>query len=89
MVFWELKCCPFCGCEEYYERRRATGIVRYYMRFDGKEANNSEMYGDLEYDCSGRVWCCDCDAYLGNIETDTVGVKAERAYKKQEVANGT
>ena len=88
MKFSDLKCCPFCGSEEFYERRRASGPVMYYMRFDGEESNNSEMYSSLSYSGSGRVWCAACDSYLGKAETEAVGVKAEQAYKKQEVANG-
>lgn len=85
MKFSDLKCCPFCGCEEFYERRRASGPVRYNMRFDGDETDNSCMYDDLNYSWNGKVWCVECDRYLGNQEKNTVGVEAERAYKKQEV----
>ena len=85
MKFSDLKCCPFCGGEEFYERRRAVGPVTYYFRFDGEEANNSEMYSCLSYSGSGRVWCAECDSYLGNYETDVVGVRAERQYYLKEI----
>lgn len=84
MKFTKLKCCPFCGSEEFYERRRAYGTVCYNMRFDGKEADNSCMYDSLNYSWNGKVWCAECDRYLGNQNENKVGVEAERAYKKQE-----
>lgn len=89
MKFTDLKYCPFCGCEEFYEKRRTTGTVTYYMRFDGDEADNSCMYEGLEYTWNGKVWCAECDRYLGNQDDNKVGVEAERAYrKKDEVADG-
>lgn len=78
MKFSELKCCPFCGCEEYYEKQYVRGTIEYISRFDGEEADNSELYEGLLYDCSGRVYCVDCGRYLGNIQTEKVGVEVKR-----------
>ena len=43
MKFTELETCPFCGCEEYFERSRITGYVQYFTRFDGEETDNSVL----------------------------------------------
>ena len=82
MKFSDLKRCPFCGCEEFYEKRYARGPVWYCMRFDGEETNNSDMYSFLSYERTGRVYCADCDRVLGNFETDTVAAQVIRETKK-------
>lgn len=78
MKFSDLKCCPFCGSEEFCEKRYARGPVRYYLRFDGKEADNSEMYSSLSYGGSDRVYCAECDRYLGNPDRNTVSAAVSR-----------
>lgn len=82
MKFAELRCCPFCGGEEFIEKRWAAGPIWYCMRFDGKEADNSEMYSMLTHKGSGRVYCADCDRYLGNMDTGDVSVKVARLIEK-------
>lgn len=47
MKFTDLKCCPFCGCSEYYEKQRVYGISYFMMRYDGEEANNDGMYDGM------------------------------------------
>lgn len=85
MKFSDLKCCPFCDSDTFYERTRVRGTMTYYLRFDGEEAHNEEMYDGLDYKSSGRVWCANCGNYLGNYATDEVGVKADRAYHLNEI----
>lgn len=73
MKFSELECCPFCGSEEYYTKQYVYGTLRYNERFDGEEAENTELYDGLNCgNYSGRVYCRECDMYLGNKETNTV-----------------
>lgn len=72
MKFSKLEYCPFCGSEEVYEKRYARGPVWYQLRFDGKEADNTEMYEGLSFECSGRVYCNECNKYLGNIDKNIV-----------------
>lgn len=83
MKFSDLRRCPFCGCDEFYEKRYARGPVRYYMAFNPDwEANNSEMYSSLSYEGTGRAYCADCDRVLGNFETGTVAAQAIREIEK-------
>ena len=73
MKFSELKCCPFCGGEEFYRKEYAYGSLRYLERFDGAEADNSEFYESLNFKSySDRTYCRSCNRYLGNKENDTV-----------------
>lgn len=72
MKFSELKECPFCGCEEYYEKQKATGSVHYRSRFDGEEADNEDMYIDVFCKSTGRVYCVKCNKALGNVYSDTL-----------------
>lgn len=41
-----IKCCPYCGSEEYYIKQSYHGRCNYYLRFDGKETDNGEMWED-------------------------------------------
>lgn len=83
MNFSDLKHCPFCGGEEYFERRRAAGYVTYNMRFDGRETHNEGMYDGLSYEDSGKRWCTDCGCYLGNAKTGRVGVAASKKLNRR------
>ena len=40
--------CPYCGYDEYYIKQYIKGKLSYYKRFDGKEADNSDMYDYLD-----------------------------------------
>ncbi len=82
--FSDLKCCPFCGGQEFYEKRYARGSVWFFMGFDGKEADNSEMYSQLSYEGSGRVYCAECDRVLGNMDKNTVTEAVSRLVEVQE-----
>lgn len=82
MKFSDLSFCPFCGNEEYFERRYACGTVIYHMRFDGEEINNEGMYDNLSYTDVGKRWCSNCGRYLGNENKNEVGVAARRAAEK-------
>lgn len=82
LKFSEMINCPFCGSEEYYERMTVKGISFYHSRFDGEEAENTEMYDQLHFYGSGRAYCSECGRYLGNRETNTVGKTAEKVCRK-------
>lgn len=82
MKFTSLECCPFCGGEEYFEKRYANGFVIYNMRFDGRETHNEDMYDGLSYRDSGRRWCTNCGRYLGNELKDEAGVAASRRIER-------
>lgn len=78
MKFADLKCCPFCEGEEYFERRRASGIVIYNMRYDGSETHNEDMYDGLSYTDTGKRWCANCGRYIGNALKNEIGIAARR-----------
>lgn len=75
----ELEACPFCGGMEYFERRCTHGSVTYFWRFDGKEADNTNMYANLVYSGGQRVWCASCGKLLGDQELDRLTPSAEKA----------
>lgn len=39
-----LKCCPYCGGEEYYTKDHVKGIATTRYRFDGEFCDNGDMY---------------------------------------------
>ena len=88
MKFSDLTECPFCGNDEFYTKEYWYGTIHYGERFDGEEANNSEMYDGLNYKKhTGRAYCRFCNTYLGNKETDTLSKQAEKELKRKEKAN--
>ena len=85
MRFRDLEVCPFCGCEEYYERSRIKGYVCYSVRFDGEETDNTNMYDGTTTISNGKASCGNCERYLGNYINDTVGKAAERQCLKNSL----
>lgn len=73
MKLSELKCCPFCGNDEYYQHMYVTGSCVFNIRFDGSDdADNTEMYAGLTHTMGAKVYCNGCDKYLGNLNTNTL-----------------
>lgn len=81
--FSDLKCCPFCGCETYYEKQTVKGKIEFNSMFNGEEAPNYDMYEGLIHTYSGRCYCRDCNAYLGNNLTNTVSKAVEHHIEKR------
>ena len=90
MVFSELEHCPFCGHDEFYTKAYYYGNVSYRQRYDGREAENTEMHDGLRRrDYTGRCYCVKCNRYLGNIQTDIISnVAANAAQRAQEQHTG-
>jgi hypothetical protein len=60
--------CPYCKCQEYYTKSKITGIVNCYERFDGKEADNGEMYqGTSTKLASKYAYCTNCGKKLFKV----------------------
>lgn len=78
MKFTDLEACPFCGCDEFYEKQQTRGTIHYRIRFDGNETDNTDMYDSLITKYSGRAYCDSCQRFLGNYINDTVGKAAQR-----------
>ncbi len=87
MKFEDLTCCPFCGCETYYEKQTVKGKIEFNSLFNGEEAPNYDMYEGLEHKYSGKCYCRDCDKYLGNNLTNVVGKEAENKISEREKTN--
>lgn len=84
MEFSDLKECPFCGYDEYYHKNYLFGTSWYGMRFDGKEADNTEMYDGLSAKYGKKAYCRNCNRLLGDLETDKLAKAAERALRVKE-----
>ena len=85
MKFTELKECPYCGSKEYYRKEYAYGPIAFAERFDGDEADNSDLYEGLSFRyASERVYCRRCCKYLGNKLADTVAKSAEKVIAHKE-----
>lgn len=80
MQFTDLKCCPFCGCEMYYEKQTVKGQIEYNSMFNGKEAPNDNLYEGLNYYYSGKCYCRECGKYIGNNAKNIVGTLAEKQF---------
>lgn len=82
MKFSQLKKCPFCGSDEYYTTEFCFGTYTFTQSFTGKECDNSDMYEGLQTRINKKVYCRNCNEYLGNIIEDTLSKKAEKALKE-------
>ena len=82
MKFSDLTECPFCGNDEFYTKDYIQGPSWYFRRFDGKEADNTEMYDCTNHIQGKRAYCAKCNEYLGNIETDVLAKSALRRKEK-------
>lgn len=74
MHFSDLTCCPFCGNDEFYIKQQVRGNCDYRERFDGEEADNSNMHDNLVYSGGNKAYCSRCEKYLGNWTKDTVSL---------------
>ena len=84
LLFSKLKQCPFCGHDEYYTTEYVYGTIRYAERFDGKEANNAELYDGLNVRSSkGSIYCRHCCKYLGNRITNKTSKQVQKAFSKK------
>lgn len=77
MKFTDLAACPYCGCDEYYTRQYTTGTIYFAERFDGKEADNTNMYDTLDYHEGVKAYCRSCNRYLGNTKANEVSKRTQ------------
>lgn len=57
--------CPYCGSADgYYTKEQASGSIYYNHHFDGREADNSEMFSLLTYKGGKYAYCIKCDKRL-------------------------
>jgi len=45
--------CKTCGCKEYIMKQKVSGFVYFRSRFDGDDADNTELHDDITY---SNVW---------------------------------
>lgn len=64
-----IKCCPYCGGEEYIIKQYYFGYGEYRLRFDGEEADNTEFHASAEYrNTSKYAWCKECNKRLFKLD---------------------
>ena len=81
--FEQLRCCPFCGNEEFYITNWMQGSCDFNMRFDGEEPmDNSQMYDGLRITEGKRAYCNNCFEYIGNRETGVLSAGTIRRLKE-------
>lgn len=57
----EMKECPYCGHDEFYIKQYYSGETEFNYRYDGKEADNSEMYDYATHrDLTKYAYCKGC-----------------------------
>ena len=79
----DLKKCPFCGHDEYYVKQYVYGSLICRERFDGKEAENGEMYDGLNTGkFSGRAYCSKCHKLIGNVIQNNLSKQAQKELRK-------
>lgn len=82
MKFSDLTECPFCGGKEFYATEYVYGTIRFRRQFNGEEADNSDLYDGLRVKpSSGRVYCDECNKFLGNQKNNTISKAVERCIK--------
>jgi hypothetical protein len=66
--------CPYCGSDVgYYTKDYARGMIRYFYRFDGSEADNSGMYNLLSYRNGAYAYCAVCNKRLFRTDNQREG----------------
>lgn len=83
MKFSELKFCPFCDNDVFYTKETVTGTINFNERFDGYEADNTEMYDSLSFTEGVRCYCRNCNKYLGNRKTDELSKQCIKKLKNK------
>ena len=67
----ELTKCPYCGCEEYYIKQSISGTIEFRCRYDGKEADNREMYDHIYHKLKSKfAYCSSCDKRVALLEEE-------------------
>lgn len=57
----ELSECPKCGHNEFYQKQSVKGFIYPRKRFDGGEADNTELYNNMGYGALQKtVYCGAC-----------------------------
>lgn len=64
----DMKECPHCGHDTYYTTFRVSGTGNHFVRFDGKDTSNSEMYDGIFHHTHKWARCADCEKRLFKVE---------------------
>lgn len=65
-----MRTCPNCGSEHYYVKMNFSGSGNFNYRFDGKEADNSEMHDGIRYSYGKFAYCVECNKRLFKVDDD-------------------
>ena len=61
----DIKECPHCGSEEFYVKQSYSGVCNFYMRIDGGQAQNPEMYDyAIHKNLTKYAYCKECEKRL-------------------------
>ena len=65
----KIKECPYCGCNEFYTKERASGTMQVRHRFDGdNDVDNSDMHDNLIYKYTSKyIFCDECKKKIGTL----------------------
>lgn len=82
--FNDLQECPYCGSKTFYVRQHAEGTIVFRFCPDGSEADNEDMYSALITSEGIKVYCDDCQKYLGNRKNGKISSGAFKELIKKE-----
>ncbi len=60
----ELTECPLCGGDEYYVIAKPIGTITTRFHYDGRDADNTEMYANLCEKPQKFVYCSNCQVKI-------------------------
>lgn len=68
----ELKQCPYCGNDDkYYRKETYKGYCEFAERFDGKEAENGDMYESAISKLKSKfAYCSQCNRKIAELESE-------------------
>ena len=66
----ELTECPHCGYDEFFSYQRVSGHVAYRQRFDGDDADNTELHSSINFG-KPQIWvfCGSCQEKIARNDS--------------------
>ena len=79
----ELKVCPFCNGDTFYQQFKIVGETIIRNRFDGEECDNAGLYDYADFvPKNSKVYCYICNRYLGNKDKNELSKAAEKRLRQ-------
>lgn len=74
----ELKLCPHCGSAKgFFTKDRISGSTITKFNYDKTEYDNSEMYDGICHTLGKKMYCLDCEKYIGKFDIEAWNRRAE------------